>query len=527
MLRGSDRPRLASRIEQSDGYNHRYYDRRQNPRSESPPPRYNRDDRRSRLSPSYQPYSNHHRNPRYEDVSYHNTNNKDTFSDSEDDEELKGLTFPEYRRLKRQKLRKKLKNCVWQVTPSPPRSERDRSEPLDEYEEDEHKKDDDLDKKKKHRSVDDDKDSGNKKSSRPKRSHSDDKNGDDSDSSSGSDSFNDSDESKERKSSRKIMSRKSKNDTEEVISEDSDDSRSRKSYRKKKKNGTDEVNDSSDGKRKQSRKKHSRRSRMDSDAEVSDDSLSDRKRSSRKKRSRNSSSRRRKSSSSSRSSRRKSRKSSVGSSEESEKEEDGSSSDLNPIPKKKKSSRNPDIAIPSDSEAHDELKTIDIDMKKTELDPEALAYKELLESHKINKVEETDAFVGPAPLPRAEGHISYGGALRPGEGDAIAQYVQQGKRIPRRGEVGLSADEIQRFENLGYVMSGSRHQRMNAIRIRKENQVYSAEDKRALAMFNYEEKSKREHKVMADLQRLVQRHIGHDVGPSHDPFGKDTDAADT
>ncbi|KAK1375565.1 hypothetical protein POM88_031758 [Heracleum sosnowskyi] len=51
------------------------------------------------------------------------------------------------------------------------------------------------------------------------------------------------------------------------------------------------------------------------------------------------------------------------------------------------------------------------------------------------------------PLPKTEGHISYGGALRPGEGDAIAQFVQQGKRIPRRGEVGLSADEISRVEN--------------------------------------------------------------------------------
>jgi hypothetical protein len=57
---------------------------------------------------------------------------------------------------------------------------------------------------------------------------------------------------------------------------------------------------------------------------------------------------------------------------------------------------------------------------------------------------------------------------------------------------------------------------MNAIRIRKENQVYSAEDKRALAMFNYEE---REHKGMADLQWLLQRYIGQDVGPTHDPFG--------
>ncbi|GAV82731.1 SynMuv_product domain-containing protein [Cephalotus follicularis] len=152
--------------------------------------------------------------------------------------------------------------------------------------------------------------------------------------------------------------------------------------------------------------------------------------------------------------------------------------------------------------------------KAAEIDVEALSFMEMIKKPSLD----SEPIVGPMPLPRAEGHVSYGGALRPGEGDAIAQYVQQGKRIPRRGEVGLSAEEIQKFEGLGYVMSGSRHQRMNAIRIRKENQVYSAEDKRALAMFNYEEKAKREHKVMADLQRLVQRHIGQDVGPTHDPF---------
>jgi hypothetical protein len=169
---------------------------------------------------------------------------------------------------------------------------------------------------------------------------------------------------------------------------------------------------------------------------------------------------------------------------------------------------------------------VEDDSKKIEIIAEALKFKEMLEAQKKPGLD-NEAVVGPMPLPRAEGHISYGGALRPGEGDAIAQYVQQGKRIPRRGEVGLSADEISKFEDLGYVMSGSRHQRMNAIRIRKENQVYSAEDKRALAMFNYEEKSKREHKVMADLQRLVQRHIGQDVGPTHDPFAaKPSDATD-
>jgi len=163
----------------------------------------------------------------------------------------------------------------------------------------------------------------------------------------------------------------------------------------------------------------------------------------------------------------------------------------------------------------------DEDNDMIEIDEEAIKFKEMLEAQKKAAVAafDNEPIVGPAPAPRAEGHISYGGALRPGEGDAMAQYVQQGKRIPRRGEVGLSADEISKFEALGYVMSGSRHQRMNAIRIRKENQVYSAEDKRALAMFNYEEKAKREHKVMSDLQRLVQRHIGQDIGPTHDPFG--------
>lgn len=38
----------------------------------------------------------------------------------------------------------------------------------------------------------------------------------------------------------------------------------------------------------------------------------------------------------------------------------------------------------------------------------------------------------------------------------------------------MTADQIAKYEDLGYVMSGSRHSRMNAIRIRKENQVCNA-----------------------------------------------------
>lgn len=45
----------------------------------------------------------------------------------------------------------------------------------------------------------------------------------------------------------------------------------------------------------------------------------------------------------------------------------------------------------------------------------------------------------------------------PGEGAAMAEYVKAGKRIPRRGEIGLTSEEIASFESSGYVMSGSRY----------------------------------------------------------------------
>lgn len=54
-------------------------------------------------------------------------------------------------------------------------------------------------------------------------------------------------------------------------------------------------------------------------------------------------------------------------------------------------------------------------------------------------------------------HVSFGHALLPGEGAAMAEYVKAGKRIPRRGEIGLTSDEIATFEMSGYVMSGSRY----------------------------------------------------------------------
>jgi len=140
--------------------------------------------------------------------------------------------------------------------------------------------------------------------------------------------------------------------------------------------------------------------------------------------------------------------------------------------------------------------------EKEENEEDPSTFNEIWTEKKAGDSSQTPA-VGPNPLPKIQAG-SYGGALMPGEGEAIAQFVQQNKRIPRRGEVGLTSDEIEKFEDMGYVMSGSRHKRMNAIRIRKENQVYSAEEKRALALFNYEEKAKRENKILADFRDMVK-----------------------
>ena len=55
-----------------------------------------------------------------------------------------------------------------------------------------------------------------------------------------------------------------------------------------------------------------------------------------------------------------------------------------------------------------------------------------------------------------------------------------------------------------YVMSGSRHARMNAVRIRKENQVYSAEEQRALALITAEENQQKEAQLLQDFRTMLK-----------------------
>jgi hypothetical protein len=151
---------------------------------------------------------------------------------------------------------------------------------------------------------------------------------------------------------------------------------------------------------------------------------------------------------------------------------------------------------------------------------EALRFKQEVQGHRIvggggatNDDDDEEDEYGPKPLSAmkdtADGSnkMNYGGALRPGEGEAIAQFVQQNMRIPRRGEIGWRAEEIEGLETHGYVMSGSRHARMNAVRLRKENQVYSAEEKRALALISFEEKQQKENKVVGEFRQMLSQRM--------------------
>ncbi|VDK59321.1 unnamed protein product [Anisakis simplex] len=101
-------------------------------------------------------------------------------------------------------------------------------------------------------------------------------------------------------------------------------------------------------------------------------------------------------------------------------------------------------------------------------------------------------------------HVNYGKDMLRGEAAAMAAYIAQGKRIPRRGEIGLSSTEITEFEKIGYVMSGTRHKSMEATRLRKENQVMTAEEKRLLSGFTHDERKKKEEIVLQQFKSFIE-----------------------
>ena len=179
---------------------------------------------------------------------------------------------------------------------------------------------------------------------------------------------------------------------------------------------------------------------------------------------------------------------------------------------KKKSKKSDSDSADSDSSV--EAIEINIDNMKAVNTSEEEEIDEMIKTNKQRNLEKEKALkkaeeVGPQPdlllavIDAKNKPKDFGRALLPGEGAAMAKYVEEGKRIPRRGEIGLTSDEISKFEDSGFVMSGSRHRRMEAVRLRKESQIYSADEKRALAKLNHEVRSKKEEQIMSQFRELI------------------------
>ncbi|KAJ7489945.1 ras-induced vulval development antagonist-domain-containing protein [Mycena galericulata] len=130
-------------------------------------------------------------------------------------------------------------------------------------------------------------------------------------------------------------------------------------------------------------------------------------------------------------------------------------------------------------------------------------------SHSPSPVEDEWVVKSAPPPPAALPFASEGGqppsSIPVGDRDGDSDDDQDGteSRIPRRGEIGLTSDEIAKYEDVGYVMSGSRHRRMNAVRMRKENQVISAEEKRGILKLQKEERERREAILREEFSELV------------------------
>lgn len=202
-----------------------------------------------------------------------------------------------------------------------------------------------------------------------------------------------------------------------------------------------------------------------------------------------------------------------------EEESDKNDDESNDGKSRKKRKKNKDKKVKSERDGKKETtKSIDELLKDETLDEEARQFlrdlkerkKERKEStHGTGSSDEDDDVDGDTVGPVIKSSVQLnrkemGKALLPGEGAAMAAFVAEGKRIPRRGEIGLTSDEISQYEDVGFVMSGSRHRRMEAVRMRKENQIYSADEKRALQLFNKEERSKREQKILSQFKEMVQ-----------------------
>lgn len=93
------------------------------------------------------------------------------------------------------------------------------------------------------------------------------------------------------------------------------------------------------------------------------------------------------------------------------------------------------------------------------------------------------------------------------------EFLSQFKRAPRRGEIGLSAEEIGNAEKLGYVMSGSRSKAAHMFVNRVQRQLHERDAAKREQQFRQVEDERSNTDLIDALAKLVQSKVS-GVDPS-------------
>lgn len=90
------------------------------------------------------------------------------------------------------------------------------------------------------------------------------------------------------------------------------------------------------------------------------------------------------------------------------------------------------------------------------------------------------------------------------------EFLSQFKRAPRRGEIGQSAEEIEKAEALGYVMSGSRSKASHLFINRVQRQLHERDAAKWEQQFRQVEDERMNARLIDDLTKLVKTKLKRD-----------------
>lgn len=103
-----------------------------------------------------------------------------------------------------------------------------------------------------------------------------------------------------------------------------------------------------------------------------------------------------------------------------------------------------------------------------------------------------------------EGFERAAGVIQNAEnGINFSEFFKDGKRIPLRGQEGMSVDQILAFERAGYKMSGYNKRQTEATYMKAERKVYTQEEKRMLEKHSLDDRKQKEKDKMEQFKNLA------------------------